>query len=71
MSDIINSLRDAASNPEKAKESLAGLTAKWSELTEEQRGQATQVIGMLREKMGTMPDDAKAQMSDLLSRFSK
>ena len=71
MSDILNSLREAATNPEKAKEALAGLTAKWSDMTEEQREQATVLLGSLKDKVGTLPDDAKAQVSDVLSRFTK
>lgn len=70
MSDIINSLREAVSNPEKAKEALASLQAQMPSMTEEQKAQATQLMGQLKDQAGTLSEEAKTQISSLIARFS-
>lgn len=71
VSDILNTLRETATNPDKAKETLAGLHQKWSEMSDEQRAQAAAVLSGLKDKLAGMPDDAKGQINDLLARLNK
>jgi ABC-type transporter Mla subunit MlaD len=67
VSDIINTLREAATNPEKAKDSLAGLTAKWSEMTEEQRTQASEALSNLAGRASQMTEEQRAQATQVLA----
>lgn len=69
MSDILSNLREAVSDPTKAKDTLTGLTARVSDMTEDQRAQAAQLVETLRDKIPTMAETTKAQVNDLLSRL--
>lgn len=71
MSDIMNTLRDAVSHPDKAKEALASLQAQLPSMSDEQKQQAMQLVGQLKDQVGGLSDEAKNQVSSLLSRFSK
>ena len=67
VSDILNTLRETATNPDKAKETLAGLHQKWSEMSDEQRTQATQLLAGLQAKWSEMSDEQRAQAAAVLS----
>lgn len=66
VSDLINALRDAATNPEKARQALADLGGTWSQLTEEQRAQAMDVLSGLSARASQLSGEQREQAAELL-----
>ena len=53
-----------------AMDALSGLTARASQMTGEQREQASAMLGLVKDRLSTLPEDARSQVSSLLSRFT-
>jgi vacuolar-type H+-ATPase subunit E/Vma4 len=67
VSDIINALREAATNPEKARAALTDLGARWSEMTEEQRAAAKEALSGLASRASEMTGEQREQAAALLN----
>lgn len=70
-SNLMNTLREAISHPEKAKEAMASLQEQLPSMSEDQKKQAMALVEQLKDKVGSLSEEGKAQLSSLMSRFSK
>ena len=67
MGEILGAIQDAAkANPEQAKEFVAQIKAKWETLSPEEREQALQKLGEVKDKVAGLPEEQKTEIANLI-----